>query len=244
MRLAPDAIAIGDEPEFAVHGVDVAVRDAHHERFGPAAVLNEIGNRADLQAMLRSEFDEIRQPRHFPVLLQDLADHRGRREPGKAREIAPRFSVSGANEHPALLRHQREDVAGLHDILRARVRADRGAYRARAVGSGDAGGHALRGLDRHGEVRAERRAVVADHQREIKLSAALFREREADQAAAVTRHEVDRLGRRKLGTDQEIAFVLAVLFIDQHHHAAGFEVVDDLGDRADGGLVAGAVHTT
>ena len=49
VRLAPDAIAIGDEPEFAVHGVDVAVRDAHHERFGPAAVLNEIGNRADLR---------------------------------------------------------------------------------------------------------------------------------------------------------------------------------------------------
>ena len=113
VRLAADAIAIGDEPESAVHRVDIAVRDAHHEGLGPAAVLDEVGDGADLQAMLRREFDEIGQPRHLPVLLQDLANHRRRRKLGEAREIAPRFGVPGTNEHPACLRHQRKYMAGL-----------------------------------------------------------------------------------------------------------------------------------
>ena len=80
------------------------------------------------------------------------------------------------------------------------------------------------------EVRAERRAVVTDHQGQIELAAALLREREADETPAVARHEVDRLGRRELGADQQIAFVLAVLLVDEHDHAAGTKVVDDLSD--------------
>ena len=210
MRLAPDAIAVGDQAERAVHGLDLTLGDAHHERLRAAAVLDEIGDRADPQMMLRGEVDEIGQPRHFAVLLQDLADDRGGREPGEAREVAPGFGVAGAHEHAAFLRHQRKDMAGLHEVPRARVRTDRGVYRARAVGGRDAGRHAFRGFDRHGEIGAERRAVVADHQREIKLPAALFGEREADQAASIARHEVDRLGRRELGRDQQIAFVLAI----------------------------------
>ncbi len=54
---------------------------------------------------------------------------------------------------------------------------------------------------------------------------------EADQAAAVGGHEVDRLGRGHLGGDHEVALVLAVLVVDEDEHAAVAGVVDDLFDR-------------
>ena len=39
------------------------------------------------------------------------------RKPGQARQIAARLGVPGAGEHPAGLRHQREDVARLAQVL-------------------------------------------------------------------------------------------------------------------------------
>ena len=62
-------------------------------------------------------------------------------------------------------------------------------------------------------------------------SHALPRQREADQAAAVLGHEVDRLGRRHLRRDDEVALVLAVLVVDQDEHAAVARLLDDLLDR-------------
>ena len=49
------------------------------EGLGAAAVLDEIGDRADLQLVLYGKFDQIGQSRHFPIVFQDLANHRGRR---------------------------------------------------------------------------------------------------------------------------------------------------------------------
>ena len=45
------------------------------------------------------------------------------------------------------------------------------------------------------------------------------------------RHEVDRLGRDEIGGEHEVALVLAVLLVDEHDHAAGLQVGDDVGDR-------------
>ena len=95
------------------------------------------------------EREQVGQPRHRAVVLHDLADHRRRRESREARQVAAGLGVPGAHQHAARLRHQREDVAGLHDVGGLRVRRDRRAHGARAVGGGDAGGDALGGLDRH-----------------------------------------------------------------------------------------------
>src|SRR5581483_6262705 len=46
---------------------------------------------------------------------------------------------------------------------------------------------------------------------------------------AVLGHEVHGFGRRHLCRNDEIAFVLAVLVIDQHEHAAAFRLFDQLG---------------
>ena len=55
---------------------------------------------------------------------------------------------------------------------------------------------------------------------------------EADEPAPVRDHEVDRLGRGELGGEAEVALVLAVLVVDEDHHPAGAQLVQDLGDRA------------
>ena len=91
-----------------------------------------------------------------------------------------------------------------------RVRMDRDLDRARAVVRGDAGRHSLARLDRNGERGAERRFVVFGHRMEAELVAALAREAEADEPARVRRHEVDRVGRRELRGDDEVALVLAI----------------------------------
>ena len=62
------------------------------------------------------------------------------------------------------------------------------------------------------------------------------RQRQADQAAAVLGHEVDGVGRGHLRRDHEIAFVLAVLGVDQDDHAAVAQVLDDLVDRREEAL--------
>jgi hypothetical protein len=55
-------------------------------------------------------------------------------------------------------------------------------------------------------------------------------------------HEVDRLGRAMFGGDDEIAFVLAVLVVDQDHHAAGAHVGDDVEYGADAHAVPTSVR--
>ena len=104
---------------------------------------------------------------------------------------------------------------------------------------GDAGRDALARLDRLGEGGAVARVVAAHHRFEPQLVRALLRERQADEAAAVPRHEVDRVGRRHLRGNDEIALVLALLRVDEHDHAPVAHVLEDLGD---GGQAAAALR--
>ena len=75
---------------------------------------------------------------------------------------------------------------------------DRDGDGARAVGGADSGGNALARLDRDGEGGLVAAAVGARHRLEAELVGALLGQREADQPAAVARHEIDRVGRRHL----------------------------------------------
>ena len=69
---------------------------------------------------------------------------------------------------------------------------------------------------------------------EPQLVALLARERQTHQPPRLAHHEIDGGGSDFLGGDDEIAFVFAVFVIDQDDHAAGFELVEDLGDGAEG----------
>ena len=85
------------------------------------------------------------------VLAHDLADHAARVEAGEPRDVDRGLGMAGADQHAAGPGDQREDVAGRDDRFGAVGCIDGDGDGAGAVGGADAGGNALRRLDRDGE---------------------------------------------------------------------------------------------
>ena len=199
-------------------------------------VADQVLDGADLEAVALGEGDEVGHARHGAVVVHDLADDAGGVEAGEPREIDAGFRMPGPHQHAALARDQREDVTGRDDVVEVLGRVDGRGDGARAVVRGDAGGDALARLDGDGERGAVARLVLAGHVLEAQLGRALRRQRQADQAAAVLGHEIDGVGRCHLRGDDEVAFVLAVLGVDQDDHAPVAQVLDDLVDRREEAL--------
>ena len=160
----------------------------------------------------RSQYgDEVGHAGHRPVLVHDLADDAGRVQPGEPREVDRRLGLADALEHAAAAAR----AAG------RRGRAGRGRRPSSRVD---------RDLDRAARSAAEMPVVTPSRAsietvnavpsgaslwsvigRSAELVGALLGQAEADQAAGVRGHEVDRLGRRELRRDRQVALVLAVL---------------------------------
>src|SRR5688572_30525394 len=66
----------------------------------------------------------------------------------------------------------------------------------------------------------------------------LGQDRHADEAAAVAREEVHLFRGDEIRCEHEITLVLAVFVVHQDDDAAGANLADDLGDRADRGSFA------
>src|SRR5262249_47396675 len=128
-------------------------------------------------------------------------------------------------------RTQREHVARTREIRRPRRRIERGLHGGGAVACGNAGTRLSLGLDRHAERRLEPRAVLRHHQGNVELVEPLRRHRQADEAAAVPGHEVDRLWRDFLRRDRQVALVLTVRIVDDDDHLAGANRLDRVLDR-------------
>ena len=64
-----------------------------------------------MMLVLGGELLELRPARRRAVLVQDLADHAGRREPGEPREVDGGLGMPDALEHAAVARAQRKHVA-------------------------------------------------------------------------------------------------------------------------------------
>jgi hypothetical protein len=148
--------------------------------------------------------------------------------------VRPAISVRSQHQHAALDGAQREDVARLDEVFRLRVLRHRHLDGAGAVGRRDAGRDAFGCLDRHGEVGAERRTVAGRHHRQFEAIADLLGQGQADEAAGVADHEIDRLGRHVFGGKYEVAFILAVFLVDQNDHAPGAQFVNDFLGGGDG----------
>ena len=79
------------------------------------------------------------------------------------------------------------------------------------------------------------RLVLRGHQLQAELLAALGAERQADPAARLLGHEVDRLGRHELRGHHEVALVLAVLVVADDDHPPRADLLDRLLDRGEEG---------
>ncbi|MCW0417050.1 hypothetical protein NB689_002804 [Xanthomonas sacchari] len=230
MQVVGDAVAVGDQGEAAELGLDRPLVDAFDGVLGGQAVGDQVGDRAHLQPVGAGERFQLRTPRHAAVGIEHFHQHAGRLQPRQHRQVAGGLGVAGTGQHPARLGDQREDVAGLAEVVRLGVRLDRGAHGVGAVVGGDAGGDALGGLDADGEVGMELRGIALDHRRQAQLRAALAGQRQAHQAARVGDHEIDVRGLDQFGGHDQVALVFAVLVVDDDHHAAGAEFFQQLGD--------------
>ena len=229
-----DRVGVDDRPPVAADGAHRGtLLDAADQLLGAPAVADQVGDGPELQAVVLRERHQLRQPGHGAVVAHHLADDAGRVQPGQPRDVDGRLGVAGADQAAALARHQREHVARRHDVRRPAGRVDGDRHAAGAVVRRDAGGDAVRRLDRDGERGLVAAAVGAAHQRQAQVFDAVAGHRQADQPARVLGHEVDRVRGRELRRDDEVALVLAVLVVDQDEHAPLPRLLDQLLGRAE-----------
>ena len=150
--LALHAVGVG-LPGLAGAERDITRAEAAHQPLATQAILDQVGDRAEVQLVLLGEALEIRAARHGAVVVHDLADHARWRATREPRQIDRALGVAGALQHTALHRAQREDVARADQVVRARVGRDGRQHGQRAIGSADARAHAVARLDGDGEGR-------------------------------------------------------------------------------------------
>ena len=89
-------------------------------------------------------------------------------------------------------------------------------------------------VDRDAERRVGRRVARRDHRPDLERVESVAVARHADETARPAQHEVDRLGGDPLRRDREIAFVLAVLVVDDEDHLSATNAPERLVDRGQG----------
>jgi hypothetical protein len=136
--------------------------------------------------------------------------------------------VARANEDAALLRHDREDVAGLHDVLGLGVARD-GARTVRARSAAEMPVPTSR------EASMETVKLVPSGERLSFTMSGRFNCRQRSSVSvrqmrprAWVAMKLIASGRHEIGGEHEIALVLAILGVGEDDHAPEAQVVDQL----------------
>ena len=133
--------------------------------------------------------------------------------------------MSGTGEDSAVLGVERVDMSGASEPFGARIRIGQGANRRGAVVCRHTGGASFEQVDRYGEGRAENRRVALHLVFQLELAATLLCDGCAEDTATLLEHEVDFLRRDEFGGRNQVAFVFAILIIDDNDEFSGFEVL-------------------
>ncbi len=88
----------------------------------------------------------------------------------------------------------------------------------------------MAGVDAHGERRALALGVRRDHERQVEVLDPFRGEWDADEPGGVGQEERDLLGRDRIGRHDQVAFVLAVFVVDDHHDLAATNGLDRILD--------------
>ena len=209
------------EGEFQLHLYESVLEGDHHialvkGRISPVALREQL---------------ERRQAHHAAVLVHDLAHGGHGRQAGEPAEVRRRLGVTGAPQHAARDRAQREHVPRPHEVGAHGLRPRQRAQRLRAVERRRAGRRAALRVHGFRERRAELGRVVGNEQLEAEVVRDLRRHRRAQDAAAVLDREVHHLGRGVLGGEHDVALVLPVGVVDDDDHAPGAHAAERLLDR-------------
>ena len=150
-----------------------------------------------------------------------------------------RFGMPGPHQNPAITGHQREHMAWRNDVFGVRFPVYGHGDGARPVGGGYASGDALAGLDGDGEGGLVTRGVLCRHESQPQTRHPFSGQGKTDQPASVLGHEIDGLGARLFGGDDQITLVLAAFIINQNKHPPGHSFGDDV---LDGGKMLPVGH--
>jgi hypothetical protein len=80
------------------------------------AVLNEVGDRTDLEVVALGERDKIVEVGDLALVVQNFDDNAGGFETGELGEVDAGLGVTGADEDAAGLSFERADMAGAAEI--------------------------------------------------------------------------------------------------------------------------------
>ena len=95
------------------------------------------------RAWVRGEALDLRPDHHGAVVVGEFADDRDGRQAREPAQVDGGFGVTGAGQHTAVARDQREDVAGAHEVGRAHVAVRQGPDGVGALLGRDAGREAV-----------------------------------------------------------------------------------------------------
>ena len=230
MLTSVHVVAEPDAPELARVERQPRAADALDEPLGPAPVRDQISDRQHRQPVPTGELDELGKSCHGAVVGRDLAYDGCRRETGHIGQVDRRLGVPSAFEHAATLIRQWEHVPRLDQTPRIGTLLREGTNRQGSVAGRDPS-RAFSVVDTHVEGSPMRVATASDHRRYSQCLETLRKHGNADQAAAMGGHEIDRVRRDVLGRHDEVALVLPVRGVDDHDHLA-------VGDGGDGVLHA------
>ncbi len=208
-------------------------RDAVQQFLRAPAIRDKVLDGDELEAVAFGEFDEPVEALHGAVFGHDLADDAGRVQPGQTREIDGCFRLPRAHQHAAVARAQRKRVSGAKQIARTSRRIEQCLNRRGAIVRRNSRGRAAARFNRNRECRFVHRAIFGNHLRQMQLVQALADHRNANQAARVLAHEIDRFGRHHLCGHYQVAFVFAILVVQHDDHLAGADVLDRVLDRVE-----------
>jgi len=160
------------------------------------------------------------------ILAENLANHSGWYEAGKASEINGRLGVPYTLKHSSLARTKRRHVAGPTEIGRNSLGIDRDTNGFGAILSAHPSGYpeVLVRIDADRECSTVLVSVDLALLSELELIGAFPRKRETNPPTRLADHEVDHLGRDELRRADEIAFVLAILIVGDDYQLAGLDV--------------------
>lgn len=228
-----NVVLVGSKVESAVNGIDVFLVDHFDGCVVQVAVVDQVRDGANLDAMFFSKFFQLRALGHSAVFIHDLDNDSGGFVTGHTRKIATGFRMTGAGQDTAWLRDNREDMTGLDNIVGCGVFGCGGVNRFRPVGSRDTCRNSFGGFDGYGEIGFVGGAVLVGHQWQLQSFCPVFCDGQADQAAGVTRKKRNMFGRDYIGGDNKVAFVFAILVIHDQDHIAQTEFVENVFNGAD-----------
>ena len=159
------------------------------------------------------ELKQVGKARHTPVRADDLYDHAGRLQSGKARQVNCGFRMTRSLENSARSCDEGEDVTWSSEICRRSVQEefDRSGS---IMGRDPCSYTVLRGsVDTYRKRRSVVIFILSDHAGQVEFAGAVRCDGDAHETAGVSDHEIDHLGCCVLGGNDEVALVFAVLVI-------------------------------